>query len=118
MEKEEAEVGVQAAEVKAVQADAQADLDVALPMLEKALKALDSLTKNDITEVKSFAKPPPAVQTVMEAVCILLEVRVHEQQCQCAHRSPYYSCTKPSPPSVPLPPMHIAQFRGSGKWHT
>lgn len=74
MEKEEAEVGVQAAEVKVVQADAQADLDVALPTLEKALKALDSLTKNDITEVKSFAKPPPAVQTVMEAVCILLEV--------------------------------------------
>ena len=74
MEKEEAEVGFQAAEVKVVQADAQADLDVALPTLEKALKALDSLTKNDITEVKSFAKPPPAVQTVMEAVCILLEV--------------------------------------------
>lgn len=57
-----------------VQADAQADLDVALPALEKALKALDSLTKNDITEVKGFAKPPPAVQIVMEAVCILLEV--------------------------------------------
>lgn len=75
MQKEEAEVGVQAAEVKVVQADAQADLDVALPTLDKALKALDSLTKNDITEVKSFAKPPPAVQTVMEAVCILLEVR-------------------------------------------
>lgn len=74
MGKEEAEVGVQAAEVQAVQTDAQADLDVALPTLEKALKALDSLTKNDITEVKSFAKPPPAVQTVMEAVCILLEV--------------------------------------------
>lgn len=74
MGKEEAEVGVQAAEVKVVQADAQADLDVALPALEKALKALDSLTKNDITEVKGFAKPPPAVQIVMEAVCILLEV--------------------------------------------
>lgn len=68
---------MQAAEVKVVQADAQADLDVALPTLEKALKALDSLTKNDITEVKSFAKPPPAVQTVMEAVCILLEVRAY-----------------------------------------
>lgn len=65
---------MQAAEVKVVQEDAQADLDVALPALEKALKALDSLTKNDITEVKGFAKPPPAVQIVMEAVCILLEV--------------------------------------------
>lgn len=92
MAKEEAEVGVQAAEVKVVQADAQADLDVALPALEKALKALDSLTKNDITEVKGFAKPPPAVQIVMEAVCILLEVseevegtfdQTHNQVCLC-----------------------------------
>lgn len=86
MAKEEAEVGVQAAEVKVVQADAQADLDVALPALEKALKALDSLTKNDITEVKGFAKPPPAVQIVMEAVCILLEVgEVEGGICDQAH---------------------------------
>lgn len=28
--------------------------------------------KNDITEVRSFAKPPPAVQIVMEGVCALL----------------------------------------------
>jgi dynein heavy chain, axonemal len=73
--KEEAIVGVQASEVAAVQADAQADLDVALPALEKALKALDSLTKADITEVKSFAKPPEAVQTVMEAVCCLFDMK-------------------------------------------
>ncbi|CAM9196185.1 unnamed protein product, partial [Phaeothamnion confervicola] len=72
---EEAEVGRQAAEVSAVQADAQRELDVALPALEEALKALDALTKNDITEVKSFAKPPPAVQTVMEAVCVLMEAK-------------------------------------------
>ena len=37
-----------------------------------AVKALNSLTKGDITEVKSFAKPPPAVQTVMEGICIML----------------------------------------------
>jgi dynein heavy chain len=43
-----------------------------MPALNNAIKALDSLSKSDITEVKSFAKPPPAVQTVMEAVCILL----------------------------------------------
>ena len=65
-------VRAQAAEVAEVQADAQRDLDVAMPALHNALKALDSLDKKDITEVKSFAKPPPAVQTVMEAVCILL----------------------------------------------
>jgi len=69
--KEEAEVGVQAAEVQAVQADAQADLDKALPALQSAIRALDSLDKADIVEVKGFAKPPDAVKTVMEAVCIM-----------------------------------------------
>jgi len=71
VEGEEKIVKKQAAEVAEIQADAQLDLDKALPALENAVKALDSLTKSDITEVKSFAKPPEAVQTVMEAVCIM-----------------------------------------------
>ena len=71
--KEEAIVSKQAAEVKIIQDDAQADLDKALPALQNAVKALDSLTKGDITEVKAFANPPPAVKTVMEGVCIMFE---------------------------------------------
>jgi len=71
VEVEEKIVKKQAAEVGEVAADAQLDLDKALPALENAVKALDSLTKGDITEVKSFAKPPEAVQTVMEAVCVM-----------------------------------------------
>jgi len=70
--REAAEVEVQAKEVKAVQADAQKDLDEALPALDAAMSALNSLSKGDITEVKSFAKPPEKVQMTMEAVCILL----------------------------------------------
>jgi dynein heavy chain len=54
------------------QADAQKDLDEALPAMERAVAALNSLSKGDITEVKSFAQPPPLVQVVLEAVCILL----------------------------------------------
>ena len=69
---EEAIVGKQAAETAAVAADAQRDLDRALPALESAVKALNSLTKADITEVKSFTNPPGAVRVVMEAVCVLL----------------------------------------------
>ncbi|TYZ65733.1 hypothetical protein PybrP1_011994 [[Pythium] brassicae (nom. inval.)] len=69
---DEAVVAKQAEEVAAVQADAQKDLDVAMPALSNAVKALDSLSKSDITEVKSFAKPPEAVETVMNAVCLLL----------------------------------------------
>lgn len=69
---EEAIVGKQAAETAAVATDAQKDLDRALPALESAKKALSSLTKADITEVKSFTNPPTAVRIVMEAVCVLL----------------------------------------------
>ncbi|KAG3118423.1 Dynein heavy chain 6, axonemal [Phytophthora idaei] len=68
---DEATVTKQAEEVAVVQADAQNDLDVAMPALNNSIKALDSLSKNDITEVKSFAKPPEAVETVMNAVCLL-----------------------------------------------
>jgi hypothetical protein len=69
---DEAVVSAQAAEVTVIATDAQKDLDLAMPALSNAVKALNSLTKGDITEVKSFAKPPPAVQTVMEGVCIML----------------------------------------------
>lgn len=41
-------------------------------IIEKALKSLDSLSKNDINEVKSFAKPPSLVMMTMEAVNVLL----------------------------------------------
>lgn len=75
-EKVEAEarvVGKQAADVRAIQEDAQKDLDVAMPALESALKSLDALDKKDIQEIKSFPKPPPLVMMTMEAVNILLQ---------------------------------------------
>ena len=52
--------------------DCQKDLDEALPAYFAAMKALKSLDKKSIGEVKSFAKPPPMVAYVLEAVCILL----------------------------------------------
>ncbi|KAJ8609535.1 hypothetical protein CTAYLR_006023, partial [Chrysophaeum taylorii] len=70
---EEATLSKQSQEVAAVAAEAQADLDVALPALNAAVKALDSLTKNDITEVKAFKSPPLAVKVTMEGICIMLE---------------------------------------------
>jgi dynein heavy chain len=74
--KDEAEVGAQAAEVSAVAADAQKDLDLAMPALNNAVHALDALDKKDIQEIKSFTTPPDAVQMTMEAVCVLLEEKV------------------------------------------
>jgi len=62
----------QAAETMVIKEDAERDLNEAMPALQAAVDALDSLDKNDITEMKSFAKPPPLVQTTMEAVCVLM----------------------------------------------
>ena len=69
---EEKEVGEQAKETQIIKDDAQKDLDEALPALEASVKALNSLNKNDISEIKAFTKPPELVQVVMEAVCIML----------------------------------------------
>ncbi|XP_023298158.2 dynein axonemal heavy chain 2 [Lucilia cuprina] len=53
-------------------ATAKADLDVVLPMIDAAVKALDALNKKDVAEVKSYGKPPMKIEKVMEAVLILL----------------------------------------------
>lgn len=53
------------------QADAEAALSEALPALEIARIALSDLDKSDITEIRSFATPPEAVQIVCESVVIL-----------------------------------------------
>ncbi|XP_064639639.1 dynein axonemal heavy chain 2-like isoform X2 [Lineus longissimus] len=50
---------------------AQQDLNEAVPALEEAMKALESLNKKDIGEIKSYGRPPQLVETVMQAVMIL-----------------------------------------------
>lgn len=69
---DEAVAKAKESETKAIADDAQRDLDEALPALEAANTALDTLDKNDISEIRVFSKPPDLVQTVMEAVCILM----------------------------------------------
>lgn len=50
---------------------AQTDLNLAMPALEEAIRALDALNKKDISEVRSYGKPPAKVEMVLEAVMIL-----------------------------------------------
>jgi dynein heavy chain len=69
---DEAAVRKQTEEAEALAAEAKRELDIAMPALQSAIDSLQALNKNDITEIKSFAKPPALVQTVMEAVCVLL----------------------------------------------
>ncbi|CAM9781524.1 unnamed protein product [Ectocarpus sp. 12 AP-2014] len=70
--RDEAAVASRQEEISVLQQEAQKNLDQALPALEEAIKALNSLKRDDISEVKSFQNPPQAVQTVMNAVCLLL----------------------------------------------
>jgi dynein heavy chain len=68
--KEEAIASAEAAKVKEIKDECEGDLAEAIPMLNAAVQALDTLTKNDITEVKGMKSPPAPVKLVMEAVCI------------------------------------------------
>ncbi|XP_067117728.1 dynein axonemal heavy chain 7 [Osmerus mordax] len=68
---DEAVANQQAMAAKAIKDECDADLAIAMPILESALSALDTLTNQDITVVKSMKSPPPAVKLVMETICIL-----------------------------------------------
>ncbi|XP_070710496.1 dynein axonemal heavy chain 6 [Pempheris klunzingeri] len=75
VKEDEALAKVKAEDTQAIADDAQRDLDEALPALEGANQALNSLDKADISEIKVFTKPPDLVMTVMEAICILLNCK-------------------------------------------
>ena len=72
---DEAKASAEASAVQAIKDECEHDLAVAMPLLESALKALDTLTKNDITEIKMMKSPPQPVRLVMEAVCVLKGVK-------------------------------------------
>uniref|UniRef100_H2ZL82 Uncharacterized protein n=1 Tax=Ciona savignyi TaxID=51511 RepID=H2ZL82_CIOSA len=51
--------------------DAEESLAEAMPALEAARLALQDLDKSDVTEIRSFAKPPKAVQTICECILVM-----------------------------------------------
>jgi dynein heavy chain len=58
-----------------LKATCKADLDTALPALNSAVDALKSLSKGDIGEIKAMKSPPKGVKLVMEAVCIMFDLK-------------------------------------------
>lgn len=54
--------------------ECEADLAVAIPILEDAVGALNTLKPTDITLVKAMKNPPDTVKLVMAAVCVMLDV--------------------------------------------
>ncbi len=69
--KEEAIANEKASVAQALQDECQAELAVALPALEAAKAALDTIKPSDIQLVKSMNNPPIGVKVVMAAVCVL-----------------------------------------------
>ncbi|ELU10552.1 hypothetical protein CAPTEDRAFT_221643 [Capitella teleta] len=69
------EIEVQSKVIAVEKKDAEDALAEALPALEAARLALDDLDKNDVTEIRSFAKPPKPVQTVCECIVVLKGIK-------------------------------------------
>lgn len=70
----------QAKAAQAIKDECEANMAEAMPILNSALAALNTLTPADITIVKTMKNPPKGVKLVMEAVCIL-KVCVHSIFC-------------------------------------
>ncbi|XP_068120654.1 dynein axonemal heavy chain 9 isoform X2 [Hyperolius riggenbachi] len=70
-DEEEKKVAVIAEEVGRKQRDCETDLAKAEPALIAAQEALNTLNKNNLTELKSFGSPPSAVTNVTAAVMVL-----------------------------------------------
>lgn len=55
--------------------EANAELSQVKPMLQAAEASLKALNKGDITEVKAMKRPPVGVILVIEAMCIVKDVK-------------------------------------------
>ncbi|KAL0221591.1 hypothetical protein RCL1_001445 [Eukaryota sp. TZLM3-RCL] len=72
---ETAEVEELVQEAAATEAECNAALEVALPALNAAVKALQNLNKGDVVEIRSLRAPPRPVKLVLEAICIMKNVK-------------------------------------------
>ena len=51
------------------------ELALATPALDAALKALDTVKKSDLSELKSMKSPPPGVVLTMSALCMMFGIK-------------------------------------------
>jgi dynein heavy chain, axonemal len=72
---DEAVASKAADEANAIKTECEADLAVAMPALEAAIDALNTLKPSDIGEVKAMKNPPAGVKLVMEAVCVMKQIK-------------------------------------------
>ena len=72
---DEAVANEQAKAAKAIKDECDADLAEAMPALNASLEALNTLTPQDITIVKTMKSPPAMIRLVLEAVCVIKGIK-------------------------------------------
>jgi dynein heavy chain len=75
---EESSASEKANKAAGMKNECESDLAEALPLLNNALAALDTLKKNDIDLVKAMKNPPDGVKLVMEAVCVMKDLKAEK----------------------------------------
>ncbi|KAM4737020.1 LOW QUALITY PROTEIN: dynein axonemal heavy chain 12-like [Anableps anableps] len=66
---------IKANEAQALKNECESELAEAVPALEAAIAALDTLKPADVTIVKSMKNPPSGVKLVMSAVCVMKDIK-------------------------------------------
>lgn len=82
---DEAAANEAAAAAQAIKDDCESDLAEAIPALEAALDALNTLKQADIVVVKSMKSPPSAVKLVLEAVCVMKGIKPDRKPDPCEY---------------------------------
>eukprot|EP00798_Chlamydomonas_sp_ICE-L_P012762 gene12762-16013_t len=72
---EQAKAQEKADAAKAIKDECEADLAEAVPIMNEALAALDTIKEADITYIKKLGNPPGAIKLVLEAVCVILDAK-------------------------------------------
>lgn len=75
VKEDEKVANIQAAAAQILKSECEAELALAIPILEDAIQALNTLKPSDITLVKSMKNPPDTVKLVMAAVCVMKDVK-------------------------------------------
>ncbi|KAM4563453.1 dynein axonemal heavy chain 12 isoform 1-T1 [Odontesthes bonariensis] len=66
---------IKAGEAQSLNDECESELAEAIPALEAALSALNTLKPSDVTIVKSMKNPPSGVKLVMAAVCVMKDLK-------------------------------------------
>lgn len=72
---EEETANAAAMKAKSMKDECEADLAEAIPALNSAIAALDTIKKPDIDLLKGMGNPPAVVKLILEGVCVMMEVK-------------------------------------------